>query len=261
MIAVLSATEHDYYAMPLPFAVYSWHKLGVPCIVFVPSGKNKKIELAKKYCGNMASFFEFECEEKRIPTYSQVVRLFAAAIPILSQYERLVTSDSDMCVFDPLLKLLHDPLSIEIVGADLTPADQYPMCYIKMMVSQWREVFKITKTYQEHVSELIDPIEGENIRGEQWCYDQWYAKKMIEERFGGKLKINNRSNGENQYAQNRADRDGWHFDPYTIMDAHLPRPLTDPDNFHKLKVLFNFKYPGEDLQWMTDYYNEYINIL
>ena len=261
MIAVLSATEHDYYAMPLPMAVYSWHKLGVHCIVFVPSGNNPRIELAKKYCGTMATFFEFRCEEKRIPTYSQVVRLFAAAIPLISDYEHIITSDSDMAVFQPLLDTLNDMEVMEIVGNDLTSSDQYPMCYIKMAAHRWRHIFGIDKTYQEHTSELIDPIEGLDIRGEQWCYDQWYAKKKILEYGEDEIEFHPRSNGLNQFAQNRADRDGWHFDPYDIIDAHLPRPLTDDENLQKVITLFETKYPFENFDWMRIYANEYKKLL
>ena len=262
MIAVLSATENDFYAMPLPITVWSWHQIGVECIVFIPKGDNPKLELAKKYCGTMATFFEFNCEEKRIPTYSQVVRLFGAAIPILNLDEQLITGDSDLCVFDGILELLNDMESIEVVGADLTPQDQYPMCFIKMSVYKWRDVLGINKTYQEHVSELIDPIEGLNIRGEQWNYDQWYIKKKVIES-GLEFEVNfvNRSNGLNQFATRRADRDGWHFDIGNLVDAHLLRPLTDETNFAKVYDLLKAKYPNESLQWLIDYNNEYKKLL
>lgn len=262
MISVLSATENDFYAMPLPITVYSWYKLGIKSIVFIPKGDNPKLELAKKYCGTMATFFEFDCEEKRIPTYSQVIRLFGAAIPILNANEQLITGDSDLCVFDGLTDLLNDMEYMEVVGADLTPSDQYPMCFIKMTVSQWRNILGINKTYQEHVAELIDPIEGLNIRGEQWCYDQWFIRKKIAES-GLEFDVNfiNRSNGQNQFATRRADRDGWFFNTDNLVDAHLPRPLTEEDNFNKVYELFRIKYPNDNLQWMIDFRNEYLKLL
>jgi hypothetical protein len=259
MIAVLSATEHDFYAMPLPLAVYSWRKLGVNCIVFVPSGDNPKIELAKKYCPT-ASFFDFKCEEKRIPTYSQVSRLFAAAIPILHYDETLITADSDICVFDGLMHLINQMEPVEIIGADLTPNDQYPMCFVKMSVHLWKYVLGIDKTYQEHLAELIDPIQGLNIRGEQWCFDQWYIKKRISES-GIEPNLVNRSNGQNQFATRRADRDGWHFNHDGLVDAHLPRPLTDEDNMNKVIELFKVKYPTDDLNWIREYAAEYRKLL
>jgi len=259
MIAVLSATEHDYYAMPLPFAVYSWFKLSIPCVVFVPSGDNPKIELAKKYCSTMATFLEFKCEEKRIPTYSQVSRLFAAATPLVDPNEILISSDSDMCVFGEYFDQLNDG-QIHIVGVDLTPDEQFPMCYAAMPVKTWRSVFNITKSYQEHLEEIVNPIEGDNIRGTNWCLDQFLLKRELI-KSGFPIVKHNRSNGQNQFAQNRADRDGWHFDPYNIMDAHLPRPLTDEQNFNKVYDLFSIKYPHDDLSWTINYKQEYTKLL
>ena len=262
MISVLSATEHDFYAMPLPITVYSWYKLGVKCIVFIPKGDNPKLELAKKYCGTMATFFEFNCEEKRIATYSQVIRLFGAAIPLVDNDEDIITADGDMCVFDGLSSLINDMEYMQVIGADLTPQDQYPICYIKMRAYQWKHILDINKTYQDHVAELIDPIEGLNIRGEQWNFDQWYIKKkVIEKGLEFDIDFVNRSNGQNQFATRRADRDGWHFNPDGLIDAHLPRPLTEEDNFNKVYELFRIKYPNDNLQWMIDFRNEYLKLL
>tara|TARA_R110000868_G_scaffold93096_1_gene257892 strand:+ start:408 stop:1178 length:771 start_codon:yes stop_codon:yes gene_type:complete len=256
MIAVLSATEHDYYAMPLPFVVYSWNKIGIDCIVFVPSGDNPKIKLAQKYCNN-TPFHEFVCEEKRIPTYSQVSRLFGACTSI-DDNEIYITGDSDLAVFSNYYERLNDG-DVHVVGADLTPKDQYPMCFISMPSKKWKKVLGIDKGYQEHIAELIDPIQGLNIRGEQWCYDQWYIKKKLDES-GHKIVLHNRSNGQNQFATKRADRDGWHFDVFDIIDAHLPRPLTNEENFNKVYDLFKTKYPTDNLDWMIEYRNEYLKL-
>lgn len=261
MFAVLSATENDFYALPLPFAVYSWYKLGFYSIIFLPTGNNPKLSLAKAYCKN-SIFYEFECEDRRIPTYSQVIRNFGAALSMSWQFPNnvMITSDSDMVVFSSFFKGLDDG-RIHVVGHDLTPPDQYPMCFCGMPIMQWHEVMKIgTKTYQQCVSELIDPIDGLDIRGEQWCYDQWYLKRMLKP-FEKEIVFHNRSDGQNQLAKNRADRDGWQFDPYSIIDAHLPRPLTDRNNFTKVIDLFTSQYPQDDLSWMHTFYNEYIKIV
>lgn len=256
MIAILSATEHDYYAMPLPFVTFSWLKLGVYSLVFIPKGDNPKLKLAIKYSKGLSFVQEFECEEKRIPTYSQVIRNFGAAIAWANDDQILITGDSDMAVFSDYFSQFNDG-HIHIVGADLTPTDQYPMCFAAMSVTQWREVMGIHTGYQNHVAELIDPIEGCNIRGEQWSYDQWHLKKKLDE-YGGKIRIHPRAKSGTQFASKRADRDGWHFDPSDLIDAHLPRPLTDRSNFDKVYDLFKLKYPEDDLRWMIDYYNEYI---
>ena len=56
----------------------------------------------------------------------------------------------------------------------------------------------------------------------------------------------NRSDGTNCFAKQRADRDSWqYFNPYDIIDAHLPRPLTNEDNMNKVYELFKIKYPND----------------
>jgi hypothetical protein len=70
-----------------------------------------------------------------------------------------------------------------------------------------------------------------------------------------------RSNGITQFAQNRADRDGWYFDPYNIIDAHLPRPLTEQANLDKVIDLFLTKFPEDDFNWVDSFANEYKKLL
>lgn len=259
MISIISATDDDFYAMPLPFVAYSWFKIGVKSICFIPKNSGKKLDLAKSYCSDWCSFFEFECEPKRTATYSQVSRLFGAALEYENQNEVLITGDSDMCVFGEYFDQLNDG-QIHIVGVDLTPDEQFPMCYAAMPVKTWRSVFNITKSYQEHLEDIVNPIEGDNIRGTNWCLDQFLLKRELV-KSGFPIVKHNRSNGQNQFAQNRADRDGWHFDPYNIMDAHLPRPLTDEQNFNKVYDLFSIKYPHDDLSWMREYQKKYKELL
>lgn len=270
MVCVLSATEHDFYAMPLPFVVYSWMKIAVRCIVFIPQRKNNlKIELAIKYCREHASdlvqFYEFECEEKRVPTFSQVSRLFGATTinyrPHRTKEENdnevMITGDSDLAVFDVnIFRELNDG-NIHVIGADLTPDEQYPMCFAAMPVHVWKKVMGINKGYQEHIADIVNPIEGENVRGTNWCLDQFLLKKHID---GSGLEVRKhmRANPGTQFASKRADRDGWHFDPNDIIDAHLPRPLTDEENFNKVFDLFTYKYPNDNLEWMKQYRNEYM---
>jgi hypothetical protein len=263
MIAILSATEHDYYAMPLPFACYSWKMIGIHSLVFVPDNYGEKLKLSIKYAshlGGLTYVQRFTCEEKRIPTYSQVVRNFGAALAWNPAHDpSLITGDSDMCVFGDFFKGLDDG-GIHVVGSDLTPTDQYPMCFCAMPVSKWEKVMGIHKGYQEHVSELIDPIEGQNIRGEQWSYDQWYLKKMLDQS-GEPIIFHPRAFPNTQFATQRADRDGWHFNPDEIIDAHLPRPLTDESNFQKVIDLFQYKYPNDDFTWAYNFRNEYMKLL
>src|ERR1700743_323053 len=255
MIAILSASEHDFYAMPLPFVVYSWIKAGVWPVIFIPKGNNPKLRLARRYC--VGDIIEFDCQENKVSTYSQVIRLFGAAgnDSLRNCKETLITGDSDMCVFGrttiigDLLHSVNDG-NIHVVGNDLTPEDQYPICFVAMTASDWIECMDIgTKTANECAAELIEPIQSTNLRGDAWSLDQWHLKKMLD-LYKKPIVFHTRSNGENQFAQNRADRDGWHFNPDTLIDAHLPRPLTDPDNFQKVVDLFHITYPQDALSWM-----------
>lgn len=260
MISVLSATEHDYYCMPLPFVVYSWHKLNIGSIVFIPNEQNAKMELAKKYCFGKVQFHTFRCADFKIPTYSQVVRLFGAAIPELNENEILITGDGDMAVFNNDYFNQFNNENINVIGHDLTPSEQYPMCYCSMPVYKWRNVFNINKSYQEHLEEIIDPIQSTNLRGDAWCLDQFLLKKQLNNS-GFHIIIHPRSNGQNQFATRRADRDGWHFSALDIVDAHLPRPLTDDENFNKVYNLFSEIYPNDDLTWMKEYQKQYKELL
>lgn len=260
MFAVLSATEDDFYAMPLPFAVYSWRKLGFLPIVFVPSGDTPKIDLAKKYC--KAHFITFDCADHKKPTYSQVIRLFGGSVQQAWGMGNnvMITSDSDMVVFSGFFKSLNDG-EIHVVGNDLTSDDQYPMCFCAMPVIMWNKVMNVgTKSAQECVSEIIEPIKSINLRGDAWSMDQWLLKKKLQ-LYKDKIVFHPRSNGQNQFATKRADRDGWHFDAFDLIDAHLPRPLTDEANFEKVINLFTIKYPEDDLSWMHSFRNEYLKLL
>lgn len=261
MIAVLSATENDLYAMPLPFAIYSWVKIGCTCIVFIPKGSNPKIELAKKYFSEHVNYYEFDCEERRIPTYSQVSRLAGSVTDNVGEDAVLITADSDICVFGDFFKQLEDG-NIHIVGADLTPDEQYPMCFAAMPVKTWKEVYRLEgKTYQGWLEETINPIESSNLRGTAWCLDQFLLKQGLD-KSGREVIKHKRSDGTNCFAKNRADRDSWqNFNPYDIIDAHLPRPLTDEANMRKVYELFRIKYPNDNLDWMWEFYNEYKKLL
>jgi hypothetical protein len=85
-------------------------------------------------------------------------------------------------------------------------------------------------------------------------------KKKLDES-GLEIVHHKRSNGQTQFAQRRADRDGWSFDPMDIIDAHLPRPLTDEENFNKVLELFKIKYPNDTFEWLIEYRNKYIQLL
>src|ERR1700678_3504565 len=127
MIAILSCTIDDLYLFNLPFAIYSWNKIGVDCFVMMPL---TGIEAAIPHLSILNNlrlsvplsfdWHNFEAPADKVVTYAQCSRLYAAAIPGIDPLEILITADADMCVFD---KEYWQPLkhngAINIVGADL----------------------------------------------------------------------------------------------------------------------------------------------
>lgn len=271
MKAILSCTNDDLYLFNLPFAIHSWNKLGVECIVFVPCAENvddlmrpRRMLLMKLKLMNRLQF-EFYCfdapPDKR-PTYAQCIRLYAAGLPELKNDELLVTADADMCVFNQeYWERLGYSGVINIVGADLVPSGQVPMCYISMPVPGWRAVMKINgRSPQQCVDDLLGGIETENFRGNYWAKDQEEAYVHI---FSSGLPIlcHNRAVAPGvQFATRRADRDGWQVNP-NIIDAHLPRPGYLPENFERIYSLFETIYPNDDHRWMREYRDEYVKYI
>jgi hypothetical protein len=263
MRAILSSTEHDFYAFPLPIVAYSWDKIGVKSICFIPRDNNPKLELAKKYCNEWCQFVEFNCAPFRIPTYSQVSRLLGAALRFDDDNTVLITGDSDLAVFGTALNICNDG-NIHIIGADLTPDDQYPMCFIAMPVKTWRKVMQITASPQQHLEEIINPIQSSNLRGTAWCLDQWLIKKKISEHPEESVFLHKRARAGTQFADHRVDRDDQNWRSYlgsTLLDAHLWRPGYTDDNFANILELLQTQYPNEDFDWLREYRNQYIQLL
>jgi hypothetical protein len=264
MIAVLSATENDFYAYPLPIVVWTWYKLGIKSIVFTPENVGSKIELAKKYCGEMTSFHTFKCEERKEATYAQTSRLFGATV-VEDENEILITGDSDLAVFGNQFEQFKDS-EVRIIGADLLSDEmnQFPMCFIGMPVYKWKDIFCLRgDTLQMALDDTVGNLESISFRGDFWGYDQWLAYQTIT-RSGVKIFKNSRAKMPERFAMNRCDRDNifWEKDlTKQTMDAHLWRPLFEAENFEKLMKLLKFFYPDENYDWLTSYNSEYLKII
>jgi len=270
MKAILSCTANDLYSFNLPFAVYSWHLVGVECIVYVPldnydgaRGQIFRLEFALGVAKKMAPDMlirRFVAPEEKITTYAQCIRLYAAAVPA-PDADVLITSDADMCVFNADYWHQFDYNgAINIVGADLVPEGQVPMCYIASPVVGWRSFMDIgIRTSQQCVDELLGDLQAEHFRGNYWAKDQETAYKAITSS-PYPIVRHMRAQPGTQFATRRADRDGWHVSP-DILDAHLPRPGYTPDNFEKIQQLFATMYPDKDHSWMEEYCVEFTNLM
>ncbi len=268
MKAILSCTPDDLYLFNLPFAIHSWNKIGVDCIVINTPVSDpaivKRATLVVEQCQRLKSkFCSVQSPPEKAATYAQCARLYAAALPSIGGPENLITADADMCVFNREYWEQYDNNGwISIVGADLVPPEQYPMCYISMPVAGWRAIMEINgRTIQQCLDDLLGSIECDNFRGNYWGKDQETAYKMIADK-PGLLKLYNRAKPGTQFATRRADRDGWPEDiPADIIDAHMPRPGYLWENLIKILNLFDTMYPEDDHLWMVQYAEDYIEAM
>lgn len=268
MTAIISTTHDDQYLFYLPITAWAWNKLGVNVVCFVPS---RDIENLGRLGFIMSALWSmdfiklqlvtYKCSADKESTYAQCSRLYAAATPLFEDDEVLITGDIDMAVFDKERIWQLNDGRIHIVGADLVPESQYPMCYIAMPAEKWREVMYITlgQSHQDKLDQLLGRLECEHFRGNYWGKDQETAYNHL---FMYELVKHNRAKPGTQFASNRADRDGWpEVIEQFIMDAHLPRPGYTEENFKKIYQLFQTMYPHDDIRWMKEYRDAYVKLI
>jgi hypothetical protein len=271
MKAILSTTYDDQYLFYLPITTWCWNKLGVEVICFAPVDfDNKKLQLIK----DVTCFFNdvgrplciqyFIAAAHKEATYAQCSRLYAAALD-LPEDEVLITSDIDMAVFnlsEPMKKAMGD--FINIVGYDLVPEKQVPMCYLVGNVDAWRKAFNLNgESYQQKLDSLLGEIECESFRGNYWGKDQEEAfNNLYGER--GKSSAWRRARPGTQFATHRIDRDDAFFmDRLTpdVIDYHMHRPGYTDENFEKILAVIKYFYPFDNLDWMREYQQQYKALL
>jgi len=273
MICVLSVTsDSDLYLFNLPFAVYSWRKLGFEPLILWTSPNLEYMDrwqLVLKYCYRFMDY-NIWARDERAATYAQCSRLYAAAIHYIRPDDILVTADADMCVFDrPYWDRLPNKEKVfHIIGYDLVPDGQVPMCYIMAPAREWNKAMNMgAMGINECLERELGHIQTDNMRGNYWCKDQELAYNHImayakSDDAAAPVWLHRRARPGTQLANRRADRDGWPDPiPDDILDAHLPRPGYLPENFSKIAKLFKSMYPGADLEWMAEYYNKYIELI
>ena len=274
--AVISTTYDDKYLWYLPLTTWLWNRLGVDVICFMPYLKdgfglyNPDKDKREKYhliidtidgLGLELQTEAFLAPEHKEATYSQCARLYAACLD-LPEDEVLVTSDIDMCLFKiPIPE--HTKGTFTVFGSDLVPEKQFPICYLSATVRQWRDAFNLNgKSYQQCLDELLGDIECESFRGNYWGKDQEEAYNKIN--LSQAISYVPRSNGQNQWATKRYDRDDAYIldrlSPDTI-DYHMNRPGFEDGNFQIILTIMKYHFPNEDFQWLIDYNNEYKKLL
>ncbi len=279
MKAIISSTYDNQYLFFIPIVIWCWNKLGVDVICFMPECKDKdrefeemskmtwqKTRLISKVCADnnfKKSVYLFDCPKDKEATYAQCSRLYAATIKNLSEDEMLMTSDVDMALLRiPEYDNQYGAM-FSVFGSDLVPSQQYPMCYLTAKVKDWRKAFNLNEsTYQEKLDELLGHIETEHFRGNYWGKDQEEAfKNIVVQDFICQIP---RTNGQNQFATKRYDRD----DAYLLhrlsldtYDYHLPRPGYEEGNFNQIMTVLKWHYPTDSFDWLIEYRNKYVELL
>lgn len=264
----ISSTYHNNYDFFLPIITHTWNLLCGDIICFMPEPyeelHDKKIELFNKYAKSQLLRFDikhFVCNKNQEATYAQCSRLFASAIDMPDK-EVIVTSDIDMMVLESRYLKMNAGDGFTVYGSDLVPDGQYPICYIYANRKVWQETFnKNNLSYQQCLDNLLGDIDVENMRGNYWSKDQEEAYKNISLT---NPKLVNRSSNGNQFATNRLDRD----DSYIlskltpdIFDFHMNRPGYEDYQFSIIMQVLKYYFPYDEIKWVEDYRNEYINII
>lgn len=282
MKAIISTTYDNKYLFFWPIVAFCWDKLNVGTICFAPQPtntdekRNQKMvliadTLLKLKLKNEYQFYKFTCPEHKEATYAQCSRLYGAALFGLQNDEILITSDIDMAVFQIPDNRGQD---MSIFGSDLVPNGQYPICYATGSVRNWRTIMGIEsiegkgsglivrciKTYQKCLEELLGDIDAEHFRGNFWSKDQ----ETLYNAAKGIATLIPRARPGTQFAERRYDRDDAflleRLSPDTI-DFHMPRPGYEEKNFEIIMTVLKYHYPNDDLTWIENFRNEYVNLL
>jgi len=269
MKSVISTTYDDKYLWFLPLVTYCWNKIGVDVICFMPylnaTDDNRKIDLINdtfRQLGIKPQYAGLASPKDKEATYAQCSRLYAACLD-LPEDEVLIVGDVDLMPFKNVFsEIPKEHPYFYVIGADLVPKNQYPMCYLYARVGTWRSTFELDgKTYQQKLDELLGDIESEHFRGNYWSKDQETAYNAISRTMPILV---DRSNGQNQFATHRVDRTDLHWRDrldHDVIDAHLWRDGFVDENFSQIMELFTFMYPQDNFDWLTTYRNEYLKLL
>ncbi len=266
MKAVISSTGDSKYFFFIPIATWCWNKLGIDVLCFLPTNQGpqggRELQLLDEMIDNTGlkltvSFFN--CPEYKEATYAHCSRLYAASLEMPND-EMLIISDVDMAVFE---KPPTDYRYFNVLGYDLVPPKQYPMCYVSARSELWREYFvKDCRSLQQCLDDLLGNIECDSFRGNYWGKDQETLYSEIPH--NSLLSTWPRAKYGTQFAKNRVDRDDANWRSYLgsdLVDAHLWRPGYTDQNFANIMELLTFQYPEENFQWLIDYRNAYIALL
>lgn len=201
-----------------------------------------------------------DIEGYRSDTITQCSRLYAALE--LNDHDFLMTGDIDML---PLSDYWH-PHAHEITtyGHDLTGYGHYPICYIAMAGSRWREIMRLnSERLEAQMKRDMDffPEAKSDDFYKYWFTDQEIVTLKLKPYCTNTLfRSYTRGQYSNGFAVGRVDRGAWSLNHSQFIDAHLFQQLyhkNNQDKFDKTMELLTSIWPEEDFKWFIDYTNEF----
>ena len=264
MTAVVSFTNNPLYSFFAPIVNYAWNKIGAECHFIIPSDyksvENKNIW--DLIFSKIPSVFvtSITADSLKMPTYSQVARLYLASE--VDDEEILITSDADMIPFNADYFNKFADGRIHVVGYDLCPKGQYPMCFCAMPAQKWKQTMKMGDLDIQQMLDIeVGSLKSSSFRGDFWSRDQWLLYNNLQ---GHNVVFHARAREGTQFATHRYDRDdSFLLDRLSLdnIDFHCPRPGYEDKNIEIIVTVLKFHYPNDDFQWIFDYAKEYKNLL
>lgn len=256
---VISVNENPEYLFYLPLVLWTWKKFGFTAIVFYLSEQTDIHKLIYENSPNDTVWVKLiENQEYNSATIAQISRLYAACI-VDNGY--LLTSDADMLPLSDYWKF--DENEITVWGHDLTGYQHYPICYIGMPATRWREVMGLTSDdYNSLIKRDLDSMpNAKSLDSEKrWVVDQDLITERINAVQFKKIKIE-RGSGANGYPLGRVDRSAWSLNHSEFIDCHMPRQCRKPENMAKMLELLHHVWPSENFGWFVNYGWEFQNLL
>ncbi len=211
---ILSTNDNPDYYKYLPFVQKAWNKLGWETLTFSFGEyeyKNPNPEL------NKIIDVTNRLNKYKVATIVQVSRLLAGHYV---DEGLIMTGDVDMMPLSDYWKPKID--EITVYGYDLTGRSEYPICYISMNSTIWREIIP-EKTINELLKSYPNALSDEFYTW--WGVDQ----QIMTERLKGKVNtFVDRGLSRSGLAKGRIDRADWagsYHSPDKKIDAHLLRPF------------------------------------
>ncbi len=235
-IVVVSTDNSPGYYFYSPYIKKAWNHLGWKVCVMITHDTDEKL-IAGDYVIRMPDF-----PGVHTATQSQAGRLYAANHLPKDAY--LMVSDMDMI---PLSNYWNPSANlITIYGHDLTDYTEYPMCYIGMLASKWRDVMALTgNTLSDFLRDVGDwLVRYSDDWTKMWGYDQALITKKLEPLKSTIQFIDRGRDISWPYANGRIDRaTGFRIIDQPWVDAHCYNSNSiDLNHIIEFKELFQTVY-------------------